>query len=121
MTRVKHPGTLAAIAFAGTLRAAVPAAADDQFFIVSSVDAGNGTMVLKQPTEVTLSVRFTERTRCRTEQGKPCAVSDLRAGETIFVTAERDASGGLVATSVRHGVMTLPELRRRYLRPTSQP
>ena len=115
MTAVRFSVALALLAFSGTLRAASPAGSEDEFFIVSSVDAGKSTMVLKQPTEVTLSVRFTAKTHCRTEDGKPCALSDLRAGETVFVSAERDPSGALVATSVRHGVMTLPELRRRYL------
>lgn len=88
----------------------------EEFFIVSSVDAVTSTMVLKRPTEVTLSLRFTEKTRCRTEQGKPIRPSDLRAGDTLFIASERDPSGQLVATSIRQGVMTLQELRRRYLR-----
>jgi hypothetical protein len=112
---------LAVAALAASLRAAPTAAVEDQFFIVSSVDSGMSTMVLKEPTEVTLTVRYTGKTRCRTEHGKPCSVSDLRAGETIFLTAERNAAGGLVAISVRHGVMTLPELRRRYLSGSAKP
>lgn len=73
-------------------------------------------MVLKRPTEVTLTMRFTERTRCRTEQGKPMRPTELRAGDTLFVASAPDPSGQLVATAIRRGAMTLPELRQRYLR-----
>ena len=87
----------------------------EEFFIVSSVDASKSTMVLKRPTEVTLTMRVTEKTRCRSEQGKPIRFTDLRAGDTVFIAADLDSSGQLVASSIRQGIMTLPELRRRYL------
>ena len=106
---------------AATSVAAAPApAAKEDFFIVSSVDAGKSTMVLKRPTEVTLTMRVTEKTRCRNEQGKPIHLSDLRAGDTLFIVSEKDPSGQLVASSLRQGVMTLPELRQRYLNPSSR-
>ena len=115
----------AGLLFAGLAGLACPAAAQtppagtrEDFFIVSSVDAGKSAMVLKRPTEVTLTMRFTEKTRCRTEKGKPLKPTDLRAGDTVFIAATQDSSGQLVASSVRQGVMTLPELRRRYLNTT---
>ena len=74
-------------------------------------------MVLKRPTEVTLTMRVTEKTRCRNEAGKPIHLSDLRAGDTVFIASQRDAAGQQVATSIRQGGMTLPELQKRYLRP----
>ena len=76
-------------------------------------------MVLKRPTEVTLIMQVTEKTRCRNEQGKPIRFTDLRAGDTVFIASARNGSGQLVATSIRQGIMTLQELRRRYLRPSS--
>jgi hypothetical protein len=88
----------------------------EEFFIVSSVDGAKGAMVVKRPTEVTLTMWFTEKTRCRSEQGTLIRPTDLRAGDTVFIASKRDASGQLVATSIRQGIMTLPELRRRYLR-----
>ena len=91
-----------------------PAAPPDEFFIISSVDTAKSTMVLKRPTEVTLVMGFTAKTRCFNEQGKPIRATDLRAGDTVFIASERDGAG-LVATSIRRGAMTLPELRRRYL------
>lgn len=108
---------VASLLVAGLVATAAPAA-DEDFFIVSSVDAGKSTMVLKRPTEVTLTMRFTDKTRCRNEQGKPIRPTDLRAGDTLFIASERDPSGQLVASSIRQGVMTLPELRQRYLRPS---
>jgi hypothetical protein len=102
------------------LPAALPAAPApaEEFFIVSSVDASKQTMVLKRPTEVTLIMQVTEKTRCRNEQGKPVRFTDLRAGDTVFIASARNGSGQLVAASIRQGIMTLPELRRRYLHPS---
>ena len=96
-------------------RAAPAADPRDEFFIVSSVDAQKESMVLKRPTEVTVSMRVTSRTTYRSEKGKPIQLSDLRAGDTVFIASTADASGGLTAVSVRQGIMTVPELRRRYL------
>ena len=83
---------------------------------MSSVDAGKSAMVLKRPTEVTLTMRVTEKTRCRNEQGKTIRFTDLRAGDTIFIASEPDSSGQLVASSIRQGPMTVRELHQRYLR-----
>ena len=88
----------------------------EEFFIVSSVDSGKSAMVLKRPTEVTLTMRFTDKTRCRDEQGKPLRPTDLRAGDTVFIASERSASGEFMASSIRRGPMTVQELHRRYLR-----
>jgi hypothetical protein len=91
-------------------------APSEEFFIVSSVDAGRSAMVLKRPTEVTLTMRVTEKTRCRDEQGKPIRFTDLRAGDTVFIASEPDSSGHPAASSIRQGPMTIEELHRRYLR-----
>jgi hypothetical protein len=106
---------VAAAAIAGAVPTPTPASSEE-FFIVSSVDAGKSTMVLKRPTEVTLTMRVTEKTRCRDEEGKPIRFTDLRTGDTIFITSDRDSSGQLVASSIRKGPMTVEELHRRYLR-----
>ncbi len=65
---------------------------------------------------MTLTMRVTEKTRCRGEEGRPIRFTDLRAGDTIFVVSERDSSGQPVASSIRKGPMTVEELRRRSLR-----
>jgi hypothetical protein len=120
--RTRHwllPSALAMSLSAASFAAAAPApAGNEDFFIVSSVDLGHGTMVLKRPTEVTLTMRVTPKTRCRDERGKAIQLSNFRAGDTVFIAAAPDPSGQLVATTIREGVMTLPELQKRYLRPS---
>ncbi len=121
---VRRRGTLTLAAFAvlaatAAIAGAVPTQvppSSEEFFIVSSVDAGKSTMVLKRPTEVTLIMRVTEKTRCRDEDGKPVRFTDLRAGDTLFIASERDGAGQLVASTIRKGPMTVRELHRRYLR-----
>jgi hypothetical protein len=106
-----------AAAASSIARAATPApVSTEEFFIVSSVDSGKGLMVVKRPTEVTLTMGLTDKTRCRDEQGKPIRAVDLRAGDTVFIASDRNASGPPVAASIRRGPMTVPELHRRYLR-----
>jgi hypothetical protein len=108
---------MAAFAAAAPVAAPAPVGNED-FFIVSSVDLSHGTMVLKRPTEVTLTMRVTPKTRCRDERGKPIQLGSFRAGDTVFIAAAPDSSGQLVATTIRQGVMTLQDLRERYLRPS---
>ena len=98
---------------------ATPAA--DEFFIVSSIDAARGRIVLKRPTEVTLVMRVTERTAYRDEQNRPLELKALRAGDTVYITAARDAAGGPVAVLVRQGPMTVQELQRRYFSGATAP
>src|SRR5438128_208553 len=106
-----------AVAAASAAGAPTPASVStEEFFIVSSVDSGKGLMVVKRPTEVTLTMGLNEKTRCRDEQGKPIRATDLRAGDTVFIASARNASGQAVAASIRRGPMTVPELHRRYLR-----
>ncbi|HVT58024.1 MAG TPA: hypothetical protein VHR45_06470 [Thermoanaerobaculia bacterium] len=89
----------------------------EEFFVMSSIDAGHHRIVLKRPNDVTLLMKVSERTVYRNEQGKALRLTDLRAGDTVFVTFAHDASGELAAQLVRQGPMTVPELQRRYLRP----
>jgi len=117
------PSALAAGLLTASLSAAAPPATPapagtDEFFIVSSVDLGHGTMVLKRPTEVTLTMWVTPKTRCLDERGKPIPLGSFRAGDTVFITSATNSAGQLVAATIRQGVMTLPELQRRYLHPT---
>lgn len=123
------PAGLATVALAGILSPARPAVAAEvrspaptaeEFFIVSSVNADKGTMVVKKPTETTLTILVTAKTRCRGEKGETIRFTDLRAGDTVFIASESDPSGHPAASSIRRGPMTLEELRRRYLRPPPQ-
>jgi hypothetical protein len=99
--------------------AAAPArrapAAADEFFVVSSVDAARGRIVLKRPTEVTLVMHVTGRTAYRDEGGRALRLTDLRAGDTAYINYVRDAAGEATASLVRLGPMTVQELQRRYL------
>jgi hypothetical protein len=88
----------------------------EDFFIVSSVDLARGSIVLKKPTEVTLAMRVTEKTGCVDEKGRTIPLSELRAGDTVFIASAPDSSGQLVANRIRLGPMTVKELRLRYLR-----
>ena len=107
---------LATVAGIGAVAGTPPHAPAEEFFIVSSVDAGKSTLVLKRPTEVTLTMRVTEKTRCRDEEGRPIRFTALRAGDTIFVASERDPAVQPVAAGIRKGPMTVEELRRRSFR-----
>ena len=109
-------GVALLVVFATALRAASPAAPSaDEFFIVSSVDSDKGTIVVKRPTETTLTIRVTEKTRCLGLKGEAIRFTDLRAGDTVFI-ASIAGSGPPVASTIRRGPMTVEELHRRYLR-----
>lgn len=118
--RVSRPLFAVLVAFSFGAAALAQAKSAEEFFIVSSVDLATKTMVLKRPTEVTLTMRATDKTRCRNEAGEAIRLSDLRAGDTVFIVSERDPSGQPVASSIREGLMTLRELQRRYLHPAAR-
>jgi hypothetical protein len=89
-------------------------AAGEAFFIVGSVDPSKSQILLKRPTEVTLLVKVDAKTQFLDDGGKPLAISDFRAGDTVWVTT----SGGgdqPEATRVRLGQMTVADLHRYYL------
>ena len=101
-----------------TAVSAAPAPTDrEEFFILSSIDAAHGRIVLKRPTEVTLLMQVTAQTAYRDEQGKPLRLADLRTGDTGYITYRQDTAEGPTALLVRLGPMTVPELQRRYLKP----
>jgi hypothetical protein len=86
----------------------------EEFFIVSSVDITKHQLVLKRPTEVTQLVQVNDKTTYLEEDGKQLKLSDLRAGDTIFVNLEPSVMPAL-ALRIRKGPMTVAELHRRYL------
>jgi hypothetical protein len=88
----------------------------EEFFIVSSVDADKGTVVLKRPNETTLTMRVTDKTRCLGAKGEAIRFTDLRAGDTVFIASAPAPPGPPAASSIRRGPMTVEELHRRYLR-----
>jgi hypothetical protein len=114
------PALCLLVAFSALFGATMPAAAAagdrEEFFILSSVDAARGRIVLKRPTEVTLLMQVTGQTAYRDEQGKTLRLSDLRTGDTLYITFRQNPAGEPTALRVRQGPMTLQEMRR-YLKP----
>lgn len=112
----RAPAAIAFLAAAIASAAGPPVPAGEDFYIVSSVDADKGTIVLKQPTETTLTMRVTDKTRCAGLKGEAIRFTDLRAGDTVFIASTPATAGPPTASSIRRGPMTVEELHRRYLR-----
>lgn len=98
--------------FAGAARTQAATTGSDEFFVVSSVEKNN--LVLLRPTEITAVVAVTDKTQIVDENNKPIKLTDLRTGDTIFVTYATASNGTMTATHVRKGMMTVAELRKRY-------
>jgi hypothetical protein len=86
----------------------------DEFFVISSVDKAHNALILLLPTEITATIGLNDKTKFSDENGKPLKLTDLRTGDTIFVTYSTQ-NNSLVAQSVRKGMMTTAEMRKRYL------
>jgi hypothetical protein len=108
-----------------TSRAVVPASAyssvpvkktpgGEQFFIVASIDLQKSQLLLKYPTEVTLLAKATDQTKFVDDSGKPIKLSDLRTGDTVWLTSAGTADSS-TALKVRKGQMTVGDLHRYYL------
>ncbi len=104
---------------ATTVRAAekepAPPAADEEFFIVSSVDLQKNQVVLKRPTEVTLLAQVSDKTVIRNEEGKTIPLKNLRAGDTVYVAFTPGTERPPLAATIRKAPMTVEELHRRYV------
>jgi hypothetical protein len=94
---------------------ASPDSSKGDFYIVSSIDLAKKQILLKRPTEVTELMRVDGETRYFEESGKPMRLTDLRAGDTVFITS-RPAGGQPAAVTIHKGPMTLDLLRERYLK-----
>ena len=91
--------------------------ADGEFFIVSSIDLAKKQILLKHPSEVTELMAMDGATRYFDENGKPIRLTDLRAGDTVYIVS-KPGGGQSVAVTIRKGPMTLDVLRERYLKTT---
>jgi hypothetical protein len=91
------------------------AQAGEQFFIISSVDPAKQQLVLKRPTEVTTLMRVDDKTAFLDEDGAPLRLTDLRAGDTVYVLSRQTGGTGPTASRIRKGPMTLAELHKHYL------
>jgi len=92
----------------------VTTAKGESFFIVASLDLTKSTLLLKRPTEVTLVVQVNAKTQFLDDSGKAFKLSDLRAGDTVWMISTGDA-GEPTAVRIRKGEMSIADLHRYYL------
>jgi hypothetical protein len=86
----------------------------EEFFIVASIDRAKSQILLKHPTEVTTLLNVNEKTRVLGADGKVIPLTDLRAGDTVWVVSSGRGQGA-TAVEIRMGPMTQAELHRYYL------
>jgi hypothetical protein len=89
-------------------------ASGEEFFIVASVDQAKSQLLLKHPTEVTTLLSVNEKTRLLDEKGNTIRLSDLRAGDTVWVVSSGSGPDA-TAVRIRKGSMTVADLHRYYL------
>lgn len=88
----------------------------EEFFILSSVDQTKSQVLLKHPTEVTQLMKVDDKTLYQDEQGKAIHLTDLHAGDTVWVIASAPGKDAVpVASRIRKGPMTVKDLHRLYL------
>lgn len=87
----------------------------EEFFMISSVDIPKSQILLKRPTEVTLLMKVNDKTQFRDENGKSLHLSDLHAGDTVWVKSSEGEKDQPLAISIRKGPMTVEDLHRYYL------
>lgn len=87
----------------------------ESFFMISSVNQSQSQVLLKAPTELTELVGVTPQTKYLDESNKPIKLSDLRAGDTVWVVTQTTKGGGIMAVKIRKGPMTVEELHKLYL------
>lgn len=98
-----------------TARAASPAKeTSDEFFIVSEVNLLKHQVVMEEPNETTITMGLTGKTVFKDEEGHTLPIKDMQAGDTVYVSYERDGNGIVTALTIREGPMTVEELHRRY-------
>lgn len=89
--------------------------AGEEFFIVSSVDQAKSQLLLKKPTEVTVLLKIGDTTQYLDENKKPLHLSDLRAGDAVWVISTVAKDGQPTGVRIRKGPMTIADLHRLYL------
>lgn len=89
-------------------------ASGERFFIVASIDKQNSQILLKEPTEVTVLVKITPKTKYLTDRGKPITIDQFHAGDTVWARLT-SGKGDPTLIQMRHGEMTIADLHRYYL------
>ncbi|MGH9776148.1 MAG: hypothetical protein ACRD50_14510 [Candidatus Acidiferrales bacterium] len=98
-----------------TSKTSVAAQTGERFYIISSIDVQKNQLLLKLPTEVTRIMSVGPKTTYLDESGKPIKLTDLRAGDTVWVLAGGGSGADQVAIRIRKGAMTVQELHKSYL------
>jgi uncharacterized protein YfaS (alpha-2-macroglobulin family) len=102
-------------AAANTAASTLHVDAEGVFFLLSSINAAQKQLVLKRPTEVTQLVRVDDKTQYLDDQGKPLKLSDLRAGDTVYVVLQNAGTAPPLVTRMQQGPMTMEGLHQKYL------
>ena len=89
--------------------------ASDEFFVISSIDRTKHLLVLLQATEISETMSIADKTQYFDQKGKALKLTDLRSGDTVYISYHKQQDGTLLADKVTEGVMTVSELRRRYV------
>ena len=87
----------------------------NQFFIISEVNLQKHQLVLDLPSEITILMTVNSKTAFINGQGRHEPLRDIRPGDTVYITFERQGKGG-TALSIREGPMTVQILHARYFR-----
>ncbi|HYL68460.1 MAG TPA: hypothetical protein VEX69_04785 [Candidatus Limnocylindria bacterium] len=121
MNRLARP-TFLSLAFLAAVSLAISLQAQtkkvpggEEFFIVSSIDTAKSQVLLKRPTEVTLLMKITDKTVILDPANKPLHLTDLHAGDTVWVTSSGSDNSGPTAHRIRKGPMTVELLHRYFL------
>jgi hypothetical protein len=87
----------------------------EEFLIVSSIDPSKSQVLLKRPTEVTLLMKIIDKTVILDATNRPLHLTDLHAGDTVWVTPSSSDDKGPIAIRIRRGPMTVELLHRYFL------
>jgi hypothetical protein len=104
---------LACIPVKSQVKTPVTSGRHEEFFLVSSVYTQKSEILLKRPTEVTVVMKVSDGARCEDEKGNALKFSDLRAGDTVWITYGH-VNGNSVISRIRKGRMTVETLHRLY-------
>ena len=85
----------------------------NEFFIVSEVNLRRQQLVLEMPTQITMLMHLDKKTVFENRRGRRLPLTDMRAGDTVYVTYLRE-NGNSVALTIRRGPMTVARLHRLY-------
>jgi hypothetical protein len=85
----------------------------NEFFIVSEVNPKRHQLILEMPTQITMVMHLNKKTVFENRQGHRLPLTDIRAGDTVYVTYLRE-DGSSTALTIRRGPMTVAILHTRY-------